>query len=73
MPSNVGLKHALIKKVFRGNATPFNNIVSVATGEGTIGDTTTKKIGMFCMDRSSGSFYICTATTGTGTWVAINA
>jgi hypothetical protein len=70
---SAGLRNALYKKVFRGHRDPFNYIVSVASSASFIGGTLGQKVGLFLMDRSASDFYICTATTGTGTWVKINA
>ena len=45
----------------------------VATNTGTgFNLTTGNKVGMCCLDRSSAKWFLCTATTGTGTWVGIN-
>jgi hypothetical protein len=66
----MSLKRNLIDKVYAGRQ-PFTLLISTATGTG-IG-TATYRIGQCCLDRSSKNWFLCTATTGTGTWVAINA
>lgn len=72
MSNSIGMFSAYIKKtVFSGNpGSPFANITAVSSGTGNA-LTSGNKIGMFCIDKSSGSVYLCTATTGTGTWVSV--
>jgi hypothetical protein len=70
-PSNVGLRHNLIKKVFRGNSKPLNNLCVTATGTGL--GAASYKLGQMCLDSSSSNWFLCTATAGSGTWVKINA
>lgn len=72
MSNSIGMMSAYIKRtVFSGNnRAPFANIVAVASGTGNA-MTSGNKIGMFAIDKSSGNVYLCTATTGTGTWVGI--
>jgi hypothetical protein len=72
MSNSVGMFSAYIKKtVFSGNpGAPFSNITAVSSGTGNA-QTSGNKIGMFCIDKSSGNVFLCSATTGTGTWVSI--
>ena len=72
MSNATGMMSAYVKKtVFSGNpGQPFANIVAVSSGTGNA-QTSGNKIGLFCIDKSSGSVFLCTATTGTGTWVNI--
>jgi hypothetical protein len=69
MPSN--LRNSLIKKVFGGRGNPLSTIVVTATGTGR--GAVNYKVGEFCLDSSSGNFFLCTATAGSGTWVQVNA
>ena len=69
MPGN--LRRNLINKVFGGNSSPFSRLGVTATGTGF--GTATYKIGQMILDSSSSNWFLCTATTGAGTWVAINA
>lgn len=57
-------------KVFGGRPSVFSSIVSVSSGTGNA-STNGNQIGMFSIDKSSGSIFLCTATTGTGTWVRV--
>lgn len=72
MSNSTGMMSSYVRKtVFHiNNGDPFRNIVAVSSGTGN-GSTSGNQIGMFCIDKSSGSVFICTATTGTGTWVNI--
>jgi len=67
----MSLKGNLITKVYDGRADFMNMLISTATGTG-IGSAT-YKIGMQCLDRSSGDWFLCTASAGSGTWVKVNA
>lgn len=59
------------KKVCRGN--PIYSMLCVTnTGTG-FNVSTGNHIGMCVLDSSSANWFLCTATAGTGTWVAINA
>lgn len=67
--SNVGLKHAIIKKAFEGKTDIFDRIYAVtASPNGTL---TSGFIGALAYDVSNDDAYI--ATTKTTTWVKINA
>jgi len=65
------LRRNLYNKVFGGNSNPFSRLCVTATGTGL--GTATYKIGQMVLDSSSSNWFLCTATTGTGTWVGINA
>lgn len=65
------LKRKFIDTVCLGN--PFYGMLSsTSTGTGFNSATGGQKVGMACLDISSGGWFLCTATTGTGTWVAIS-
>ncbi len=70
-PSMSSLKNNLVNKVFRGNSNPFMNLCVTATGTGL--GAVSYKLGQMCLDSSSGNWFLCTATAGSGTWVKINA
>lgn len=71
MSNSVGYMGWYVKKtVFAGRSSVFNHVTAVVSGTGNA-LTSGNKIGMFCIDKSSGSVFLCTATTGTGTWVAV--
>lgn len=71
MANSTGMmRRYILNTVFSGNSNPFSNITAVSSGTGNA-LTSGNKIGMFCIDKSSGSVYICSATTGTGTWVKV--
>lgn len=71
MVNSVGYAGKYVKdRVFGGRQSVFNHIVSVASGTGNA-STSGNIIGMFAIDKSSGNVYLCTATTGTGTWINI--
>jgi hypothetical protein len=59
------------KTVFHcNNSNVFSNITAVASGTGNA-LTSGNQVGAFCIDKSSGNVFLCTATTGTGTWVSV--
>jgi len=67
--SNVGVKNAIIKKAFEGNANPFARIlVTTASPDGTV---TSGYIGCLAWDETNEDAYINTDTSTT--WVKINA
>lgn len=66
----MSLRGNFLDKVCNGNDL-FQMLVSTATGTGL--GTATYKLGQCCLDQSSGDWFLCTATTGGGTWVKINA
>ncbi len=67
--SNVGLKHAIITKAFKGRADIFNKIYAVtASPNGTL---TSGFIGALAYDETNDDCYI--ATDASTTWVKINA
>lgn len=63
------LRRNLMNKVFDGKP-PCMILTSTATGTGLGAGN---KLGMCVLDRSSTNWFLCTASTGAGTWVAINA
>ena len=65
------LKRNLINKVFGGRADFMNTLLVTATGTGR--GAVSYKVGTMCLDSSSGNWFLCTATAGSGTWVKINA
>lgn len=67
----MSLKGNLIDKVFGGNANFMSMLCKTATGTGL--GAVTYKVGQMCLDSSSGDWFICTATAGSGTWVKLNA
>lgn len=68
----MSLKRAFVDKICLGR--PFYGMLSsTSTGTGFNSATGGQLVGMACQDRSSKNWFLCTATTGTGTWVAINA
>ena len=67
----MSLKGNLVNKVYGGNANFMGMLCVTATGTGL--GTATYKIGQQVLDSSSGNWFLCTATTGSGTWVKINA
>lgn len=58
-----------INKVGAGNDI-MRMLTSTSTGTG---QASGNKVGKCCLDRSSGDWFLCTASTGAGTWVKINA
>jgi hypothetical protein len=67
--SVAGVKHAIIKKAFDGNADIFRNVmVTTASPNGTV---TSGVIGTLAWDETNGDAYINTDTSTT--WVKINA
>ena len=71
MSNSVGMfRNYIMRTVFHGHQSPLNFATAVASGTGNA-LTSGNQIGMFCIDKSSGSVFICTATTGTGTWVGV--
>lgn len=46
-------------------------LCSTATGTGL--GTASYKLGQCVLDRSSGDWFLCTVTAGSGTWVKLNA
>ena len=64
------MRRYVLKTVFQGHYQPLRYITAVNAGTGNA-LTTGNQIGMFCIDKSSGNVFLCTATTGTGTWVAV--
>lgn len=67
----MSLKRNLIQKVFKGRADFMTMLCVTSTGTGL--GAKTYKVGQMCLDSSSGNWFLCTATTGSGTWVKINA
>ena len=64
------LRKNFIDKVTKG-VDIYRMLTSTQTGTGL--GSATYKIGECVLDRSSTNWFLCTATAGTGTWVAINA
>lgn len=50
----------------------YTMLITTATGTGP-NLSTGNRVGLSCLDISADVWFLCTATTGTGTWVAINA
>lgn len=71
MPSYAALRRNLKNKVFGGRSPLFMNLSVTNTGTGL--GTANYKIGMCVLDSSATDWFLCTATTGSGTWVKINA
>lgn len=65
------LKKNLINKVFGGRGNVLGRLCVTSTGTGL--GTTNYIIGQMVLDSSSSNWFLCTATTGSGTWVKINA
>ena len=65
------LRNNLINKVFGGRRDFINTLVVTSTGTGL--GAAFYKVGVMALDSSSGNWFLCTATTGSGTWVQINA
>lgn len=72
MPSYASLRRKFKGKVCGGRDI-YQMLCVTNTGTG-IGLTATSiKVGQCVLDSSANNWFLCTATTGTGTWVAINA
>ena len=65
------MRQRLIKDVFRGRANFMHTLAVTATGTGL--GTTSYRLGQMVLDSSSGKWFLCTVTAGSGTWVQINA
>lgn len=70
MAANSNLRKAFNDKVADGRNI-YTMLCVTATGTGL--GTTSYRLGQCVLDSSAGDWFICTATTGTGTWVQINA
>ena len=70
-PTRSKLRSNLVNKVFggRGNFDRTLMVTNTGTGLGSVN----YKIGVMVLDSSSGNWFLCTATAGSGTWVKINA
>ena len=64
------LRQNFLDKVGNGRDI-FKMLISTATGTGA--GSVGYKIGVCCLDRSSGDWFLCTASAGAGTWVKLNA
>ena len=64
------LRANFIDKVGNGKDI-YKMLMSTATGTG--GGAIGYKVGVCCLDRSSNNWFLCTASTASGTWVQINA
>lgn len=71
VPNYQSLHRNFNNKVCRGNKI-YQMLCVTNTGTG-FNVTTGNHIGMCVLDSSANNWFLCTATAGTGTWVAINA
>lgn len=62
------LSRNLKNKVFDGKM-PCMLLASTSTGTGLAAGN---KVGLCVLDRSSSDWFICTASTGAGTWIKLN-
>lgn len=69
MPSQ--MKKNLINTVYGGRLDFMNTLMVTATGTGL--GSVNYKVGVMVLDSSASDWFLCTATTGTGSWVKINA
>ena len=67
--SFAGLRNRFYKDVMGGHTTLNLAITSTGTGLG----SANYKLGMCVLDSSSSKWFLCTATTGSGTWVQVQA
>ena len=70
MPSYEGLRRAFKTKVLRGGNI-YQRLCVTSTGTGL--GTANYIIGQCVLDSSANSWFLCTVTAGSGTWVKINA
>lgn len=59
------------KKVMGGGRL-HQKLCSTATGTG-LGYHLVTGLGVLCLDRAAGDWFICTASASNGTWVKVNA
>ena len=64
------LRQNFLNKV-SGGLDIYRKLTSTATGTGL--GAVSYKLGECVLDRSSGDWFLCTVTAGSGTWVKINA
>lgn len=72
VPAYQSLHRNFNNKVCRGGKI-YQMLCVTNTGTGMGLTATSIKVGMCCLDSSANNWFLCTATTGTGTWVKINA
>lgn len=65
-----GLRQHFNNKVCRGDNI-YQRLCVTSTGTGL--GSKSYRIGQCVLDSSSGNWFLCTATAGSGTWVKINA
>lgn len=63
--------HANFERKVGGGRNIMRMLCSTATGTGL--GSANYKIGQCALDRSSGDWFLCTVTAGSGTWIKLNA